>query len=419
MKVLLSLSLVASTIVTGQTRQDKEEENAFSRLPIGATLTDVSIPRFDEKKRRASLLTAEIMEVKSAEELRGENLVIRLFDKEQKVSGIATVTAADYLVEKEQLIANGELIIRATNGRFLARAQGGILSMNSRQGMLVGQSEIMLLQPEKKKKITMNQIKPILPLLTNIQLLTAATPPTATIEELVEFERLTAPMIAPIFEAPQLLEAAMLAEAKLDQNLTTFTQTTGPKKIAELQKKAPKAHRSFEELFNPAEGQIVAKSDQGFFLDGVNNAASLFGNVILQGRGMTMTCTEGMKILLADPEIEEDHKGDDKDGSPFAKLKGIGEVAQFAANGNISIKGRDKKGQLIEARGDRAVYDAIKKTIIVRGNGVGFRLGGSGFRTTDDNAYVLIRLLGGDNLSVSGQGNWELGISDRFKKKNE
>ena len=416
MKVFLTLGLIASAIVSGQTLEEKKDESAFSRLPIGATLTNVSIPRFDPEKRRASLLTARIMEVKSADNLRGEDLIVRLFDKEQKVSTTATMAAANYLIVKEQLIANGELIMRSTNKKFLARSQGGILSMNSRQGLL-GPSEIMFVSREKKKKITMNQIKPVLPLLASVQLLAAAPPPLPTTEELVAFERLTAPVALPPFDGPQLFEATQLAEAKLDQRLTTFMQAVGPEKVAEQQKATPKPEKPFEDLFKPGKDQIIAKSDKGFYFDGPNYAAMFFGKVSLSGRGMTMTCNNGMKTLLAEPPKKEKSEGENKDDSPFADFNGIGELKQFVAVGNVSVKGRDKKGNLIEARGDRAVYDAEKQMVIIRGDGIGFRMGGSGFRTKDKNAYVVLHILPNDFFSLRSEGNWEIGLSDRFKKK--
>ncbi|MDA7890135.1 hypothetical protein N9A78_02880, partial [Akkermansiaceae bacterium] len=62
----LPLVLLCSTLA-GQIieESDDNEESAMSRLPIGATLTGVSLPRFDAKKRRASLLTANKMIVES------------------------------------------------------------------------------------------------------------------------------------------------------------------------------------------------------------------------------------------------------------------------------------------------------------------------------------------------------------------
>ncbi|MGC6426623.1 MAG: hypothetical protein ACON5H_06455 [Akkermansiaceae bacterium] len=418
MHFFLPLTLIATSVVLGQTLEDepsKEDQNALSRLPIGATLTEVSIPRFDQKKRRASLLTAKIMEVKSAANLRGKDLVIRLFDKDQKVSSTATLAEADYLVESEQLHAKGELIMRSIEDKFLARSQGGILSLNSRQGLLLGTCETMFLKPPKPQEISMNQLHPILPLLSGIQILAAAPPPAVTTEELVEFERLTAPIATPTFDGPELLASATAAEAGIGNRLTTFLQATGQTQILAQNAVAPaQADTPFEDLFKPNKNRIVIKSDKGLYFDGENQELAYLGKVSLKGRSMTLSCTQGMKVLFTQPKKKV--KKDAADGS-LANFNGIGELKQFTATGDIRVVGRDQKGQLIEARGDRAVFDEKKQTIIIRGDGIGFRIGEIGLRTQDKNAYVVIRLLGGENLSIQGEGNWEGGIADKFKKK--
>ncbi|MDB4688223.1 hypothetical protein OAE91_01570, partial [Akkermansiaceae bacterium] len=108
---LITFTLLSSLLPAQVT--EKKEDSAMSRLPVGATLTNVSVPRFDDKKRRTSLLTAKTMSVESEEELKGKGLTIYLFDKEQKVSSTAKMAAATYLVNKEQLAATGELLLRA------------------------------------------------------------------------------------------------------------------------------------------------------------------------------------------------------------------------------------------------------------------------------------------------------------------
>lgn len=413
MKLIFALGLIASSAVMSEVVQDQQEENAFSRLPIGATLTKVSLPRFDKKKRRQSLLTAELMEVTSEEKLRGENLIIRIFDKEQKVSVTATIAAADYLVEKEQIVATGEIILRSTKDLFLARGQGGVLRLNNHQGILLGHSETMFLERKTEKEITMNQLKPILPLLAGIQLLAATPPPEVTKEELVDFER---QFIATEIPAPQgvtLVTQSERAEVGLTQRLTSFLQAIGQTQILAQQAnpEAQKPDIPFEDLFKPNKDRLLVTSDTGIYFDSKEQEFVYLGKVLINGRGMKMSCTEGMKIFFDQPQEKTS-----SDESSFSSFQGIGELKQFTADGNIRIQGRNKEGKLIEARGERAVYDNIKKTIIIRGKKIGFRMGNVAAQSGNQNAYVVIRLLGDGNLTAQTEGSWQAVFPDQKKK---
>lgn len=416
MKLIFALGLIASSAVMSEVIQDQQEENAFSRLPIGATLTKVSLPRFDEKKRRQSLLTAELMEVTSAKKLRGENLVIRIFDKEQKVSTTATMAAADYLVEKELVVATGELILRSTEDLFLARGQGGILSLNNHQGILLGYSETMFLERNTEKEITMKQLKPILPLLAGIQLLAATPPPEVTKEELVDFERQFIATEIPEPKGAALVAHSEKAEVGVTQRLTSFLQAIGQTQILAQQAtpETPQPDIPFEDLFKPHKDRLIIKSNKGIYFDSKDQEFVYLGNVLINGRGMQMSCTDGMKILFDQPE-EKDTK-DDKEGSAFDSSRGIGELKQFTANGSIVIRGRSKDGQPIEARGERAIYDNKNQTIIIRGHKISFRMGNIAAQSGDQNAYVVIRLLGDGNLTAQTEGSWQAVFPDQKKK---
>ncbi|MDB4788182.1 hypothetical protein OAG50_03095, partial [Akkermansiaceae bacterium] len=357
---LITFTLLSSLLPAQVT--EKKEDSAMSRLPVGATLTNVSVPRFDDKKRRTSLLTAKTMSVESEEELKGKGLTIYLFDKEQKVSSTAKMAAATYLVNKEQLAATGELLLRATNDEFLARGQSGLLALSSRQGILLGRAETMFIQKEKKpKKTAMTLPTSIAPLLAGLQMLTAA-PPLVTTEELVEFEKQVAPRVIPNIDPRADVEQAEENEANLTQRLANFLSLVGQSRVL-AQAAAPVAPEvPFEDLFKPNKKRIIIKAD-GFYFDGENSEFSYLGNTTLTGRGITMTSKEGMKVLFDPPKEKQVAKKDEAD--LLGGFKGIGEMKQFTATGGIEINGKDKDGQPIRVRGSRAVYDAKAQKIIL------------------------------------------------------
>ncbi|MDA7931361.1 hypothetical protein N9B42_00150 [Akkermansiaceae bacterium] len=410
---LITFTLLSSLLPAQVT--EKKEDSAMSRLPVGATLTNVSVPRFDDKKRRTSLLTAKTMSVESEEELKGKGLTIYLFDKEQKVSSTAKMAAATYLVNKEQLAATGELLLRATNDEFLARGQSGLLALSSRQGILLGRAETMFLQKEKKpKKTAMTLPTSIAPLLAGLQMLTAA-PPLVTTEELVEFEKQVAPRVIPNIDPRADVEQAEENEANLTQRLANFLSLVGQSRVL-AQAAAPVAPEvPFEDLFKPNKKRIIIKAD-GFYFDGENSEFSYLGNTTLTGRGITMTSKEGMKVLFDPPKEKQEAKKDEAD--LLGGFKGIGEMKQFTATGGIEINGKDKEGQPIRVRGSRAVYDAKTQKIILRGSNLSFLVQNVAVRSSNKDAYIVVSLLGGENVSVqTNGGGWQFSAPDRIKKK--
>ncbi|MEJ6561832.1 MAG: hypothetical protein QNL71_12340 [Akkermansiaceae bacterium] len=410
---LITFTLLSSLLPAQVT--EKKEDSAMSRLPVGATLTNVSVPRFDDKKRRTSLLTAKTMSVESEEELKGKGLTIYLFDKEQKVSSTAKMAAATYLVNKEQLAATGELLLRATNDEFLARGQSGLLALSSRQGILLGRAETMFLQKEKKpKKTAMTLPTSIAPLLAGLQMLTAA-PPLVTTEELVEFEKQVAPRVIPNIDPRADVEQAEENEANLTQRLANFLSLVGQSRVL-AQAAAPVAPEvPFEDLFKPNKKRIIIKAD-GFYFDGENSEFSYLGNTTLTGRGITMTSKEGMKVLFDPPKEKQVAKKDEAD--LLGGFKGIGEMKQFTATGGIEINGKDKEGQPIRVRGSRAVYDAKTQKIILRGSNLSFLVQNVAVRSSNKDAYIVVSLLGGENVSVqTNGGGWQFSAPDRIKKK--
>ncbi|MEN8846649.1 MAG: hypothetical protein ABF377_01065 [Akkermansiaceae bacterium] len=410
---LITFTLLSSLLPAQVT--EKKEDSAMSRLPVGATLTNVSVPRFNDKKRRTSLLTAKTMSVESEEELKGKGLTIYLFDKEQKVSSTAKMAAATYLVNKEQLAATGELLLRATNDEFLARGQSGLLALSSRQGILLGRAETMFLQKEKKpKKTAMTLPTSIAPLLAGLQMLTAA-PPLVTTEELVEFEKQVAPRVIPNIDPRADVEQAEENEANLTQRLANFLSLVGQSRVL-AQAAAPVAPEvPFEDLFKPNKKRIIIKAD-GFYFDGENSEFSYLGNTTLTGRGITMTSKEGMKVLFDPPKEKQVAKKDEAD--LLGGFKGIGEMKQFTATGGIEINGKDKDGQPIRVRGSRAVYDTKAQKIILRGSNLSFLVQNVAVRSSNKDAYIVVSLLGGENVSVqTNGGGWQFSAPDRIKKK--
>jgi|TARA_B110000305_G_scaffold40724_1_gene42214 hypothetical protein len=357
------------------------------------------------------------MIVESKDRLNGEGLVIYLFDKEQKISSTAKMEAATYKVKKEQVIASGELLLQSANDHFLARGQGGILTLKSRQGILLGPAETMILEQDKKtENTTMNLRSPILPFLAGLQMLTAV-PPLITADELVEFEKQVAPRVLPTIDPRKNFEEADENEAGLVQRLTRFLAVVEQTHILAQVKAPVEPEIPFEDLFKPNKKRIIIKSSKGFYFDGVHSEMSYLGNVELKGKGMIMTAKEGMKVLFDPPPAKPKEDDAEKDDSPFSGIKGIGEIKQFTVAGGVLIKGNDEKGRPIEVRGGRAVYDAKSGKVTIRGADLSFRVAGFALRTRNKDGYVIISLIGDENIRAqTSPTGWETSLPDKIKK---
>ncbi|MDA7684496.1 hypothetical protein N8571_02820 [Akkermansiaceae bacterium] len=254
----------------------------------------------------------------------------------------------------------------------------------------------------------------IAPLLAGLQMLTAA-PPLVTTEELVEFEKQVAPRVIPNIDPRADVEQAEENEANLTQRLANFLSLVGQSRVL-AQAAAPVAPEvPFEDLFKPNKKRIIIKAD-GFYFDGENSEFSYLGNTTLTGRGITMTSKEGMKVLFDPPKEKQVAKKDEAD--LLGGFKGIGEMKQFTATGGIEINGKDKDGQPIRVRGSRAVYDAKAQKIILRGSNLSFLVQNVAVRSSNKDAYIVVSLLGGENVSVqTNGGGWQFSAPDRKKKK--
>ena len=424
MKTFLVFALTLSTIFA-----EESSPTSLSRLPVGANLTKVNIPRFDKNRKRSSLLTAEKMTVESEQNFVGKSLVIRLFDSQEEVSTTATLASARYSLETEQVIAKGNLLLRGPENRFVTLSQGGIFHLPSKQGLFLGPVRTMIV-PKKKKKDTaaMNHQHLLAPILFSLPLLSAAPPPEITPEQIIEFERLVAPKIIPpntaaenFSEAEKLnkpLYDKMISYLQLVGQTHLLSQTQSPKQNTETPEEQPLPEPipdpEIEKLFKPAEDRIVLDYEQGYF-DGENNEMICLGKIVLKAEGMLIRCDQDMKVIFEEPE-EKAKAENDEDG---LNIKGIGELKQITANGNIVLLGRDPKGNPIEVRAGRALYNHATEEITLRGEGILLRQGPNISKPhPGTNPSIVITQKGKAIIVNQSKTGWSTTIDARALKKN-
>ncbi|MGD1978806.1 MAG: hypothetical protein PVJ98_05395 [Akkermansiaceae bacterium] len=132
----------------------RNRKKPLINIPAGAVVTDLTLPYFNEERKRVSLLTIETLKVKSDgspdEEtlLAGESLKLWLFDDEGAIRTTTTMSEADYLVERELLKARGQLLMRSANDEFAAQSNGGVFSLETGQALLLGPASTRFVIPK-------------------------------------------------------------------------------------------------------------------------------------------------------------------------------------------------------------------------------------------------------------------------------
>ena len=148
---------VKSTVQKEASTQDPNEKKKESLLnvPAGAVIEDLILPYYNDDQKKVSLLTIE--EVTVADDIRtektilkGENLKVWLFDEEGAIRSTTVISSADYLVNKEQLVAKSEVLMVGSDGKFAAKSKGGIFSLTTGQAILLGPATAQFKIPQKK-----------------------------------------------------------------------------------------------------------------------------------------------------------------------------------------------------------------------------------------------------------------------------
>ena len=414
-KLLIPLLIAAQLPAFAEEEDEEKKSNSIlTRVPIGATSTNVTIPSFDKYQKRASLLTAKVVVVDSAAKLSAQGMLLYLFDKEEKINATAKIDTANFLLEEERLLANGNIHLQSTDKAFEIKSEGGIFQLPTRQGLFLGPGYTQITDPPKKN--TAVNFHPLLPLTASLQLLIAVPPPEITAEELSRFERMVAPRLIPASDVDEVQAAADAENLKVAKRLTDYLATIGKTELL-TQIKAPVVIDPLKEE-ELKDNQTSIEFDGGAYFDGDNLEVVYLGNIVLKRTTFTMTCNKDLKVIL-EQAVENKEKKDDKkeEKSTFA---GLGELKQLTASGNLEVEAVDEKGKKIVMKGDRALYDKSKESLLVRGDNLFFRQGNTFARATHKDAYIAAKFDGKrlKNAQLSKNG-WKIQFTDPEEKNNQ
>ena len=414
-KILIPLLIAVQLPAFAEEEEDDKKSNSIlTRVPIGATSTNVTIPSYDKHQKRASLLTAEIVVVDSAAKLSAQGLLLHLFDKEEKINATAKINAANFLLEEERLLTNGNIHLQSADKAFEVKSDGGIFQLPTRQGLFLGPGYTLITDPPKKN--TAMNFHPLLPLIASLQVLIAIPPPEITAEELSRFERMVAPRLVPASDVDEVQAATDAENLKVAKRLTNYLATIGKTELL-TQIKAPVVVDPLNED-ELKDNQTSIEFDGGAYFDGDNLEVVYLGNIVLKRTTFKMTCNKDLKVILEEA-VENKEKKDNKNEKK-STFVGLGELKQLTASGNLEVEAVDEKGKKIVMKGDRALYDKSKESLLVRGDNLFFRQGDTFARATHKDAYISAKFDGKriKNAQLSKNG-WKIQFTDPEKKKNQ
>ncbi len=439
-------------------KEQKENEDARFRIPLGAVVSDVTLPYYGKNKQPISLLTAEEMRVEGADpslnpeldstevqRLNGKGLKLWLFDKQGLVKSTTTIPKAQYHVKEERIITSGNLVMKGADNKFSTHSQGAIFTLKTGQVLLLGPGSTRLSLPQKKEtSMNLRPLSPLLPLSALMQVLIAA-PPEIDPQHLEKFEEAVASARLPETNAQQRFADAELQNAALAKRLAEYLLQVGKTELLTQIADPPVTEPDpFDAPFDFGPSDISIEFDKGAYFDSETLEVAYFGNIKVEGLGLKMTCNKDLKAIFHPPAPKKQKKNapkkdeKKKDDSPMQNFSGFGDLKQVTANGRIRLEGTDKEGKKFYLRGDRALFESDPKNpqkegvITLRGDRLSFIKGDPLNKDSEEpiirgdattkNAWAIVSIKQGLDPSKSdvsvqfSQGNFKIGVINRKKK---
>jgi len=419
-------------------KAEKQEEEldpkkrSLINVPAGAVISDLTLPYFNEKKERVSLLTIKELTVNTDEGITGETLLnghalkLWLFEKNGAIRTTTTIPKALYRVEKDLIEAQGEILMRAADDRFAAKSNGGIFTLETGQALLLGPATTRFNLPPKKKDTTAMNLRPLLPAALTTALV--AAPPEITPQQMADFERQVAPRIIPSYDGDRNFQEADQLEQPVNRRLFNYLDSVDQTVLISQTVPVPPAdvEDPLKDLFKPGPESIVITCSKGVYLDGENREIVYLGEIAIEGQGLTMTCNQDLKAMFNPPPVApkkakaaESKKKDD----PLSKFGGFGDLKQFTASGDVRISGVNENGRKVYFGGDRALYEMTKdgekinSTVTLRGDQLAFMLGDPkdpknaegtvALRSISPNAWIIATIKNGIIQVVTSKDGWQ------------
>lgn len=430
---LVSLTLTFAVIGTISAAMAEEKSPstlpAMKVLPVGSSLHDLRIPRFNKDYETTSVLVAKQMDILAAHKVKGTNVDITIYkdNKPQATTHLDTVFYQDdsgIIHSLENLTISGD--------SFDIAAQGLILQWENRTGFLLGKTQTLFYSSSDKKMISPVS-KPLnkksLPAVKHklkpkaLAIAVVTFPTLLSAEELTDIDSLAAS------STPQIQQVDLKARKdikKMEHVADSITQTKNAlhsQLVTSIGVEPTPATAAVALIPKPEKVPITVNCEKGMYFDAGTGTIVYQKDIMVTHPKYKLTCSDELKIVLKEkpepPKLDKPAKPDKPQPSKVktAKVKSSDTVipntknlARFSglskaiATGNVVIKSKDKDGKLIITNSETATYDGETGIMILRGGRPTVQQGDTIARVLSDTGYIKIL----PNMSVRIEGRHEI-----------
>jgi lipopolysaccharide export system protein LptA len=405
---LLSLFfvLLGASSMGAQRKKSERDERPFEKfspifdiLPAGSIITDVRVPRFDKKKRRAALMRASMVKIISEQQIDAENLEVRVFSsKDEKETYRVHMGTAEF--RRETGILEAKELITLRGKGIQGRGTGGLFLLDSRQGFVRGPVSTRFTVPPKKKAEKAPKAGPVtqdpprtalppapIPALDD-EFAPDLEPKELTPAELRDLESLlqshSRSVLADRAPTREFITRSLQLSTAGDVSFRSFTKRVNRRNL--LAKVSPKKSLS-PKIVELLEGELQIECEGGMYLNPEKGHISYLRNIVVTEQRFSLTCSGHLKAFFDPKNLAESNQDTAPD---MADLKTI------VASGGVRIVLNDLSGHgpPIIARGEIAIIDVRTRDVVLQGGTPSFVRGLNSLRADEPDLYLRIHANG-------------------------
>jgi lipopolysaccharide export system protein LptA len=397
--------LLAAPALCAQGTAPDVKKNPVSLLPSGSVLKGVLIPRYDKERNLVGDMKAETMTLIDTERVQGENVLIRLFNRDRSLRGKVKMENALFDQAKSRLFANEPVEITAD--RLVARGVGLVYSLREGKGFLKGPTSTWISAPPTATSMISSPFSAaaLVAFCLAPSPLIALPPPFVSEEEIAAIKADSAPA------KPEADKRSAATQASFNESVEQgnkasaaaleFISTSEIKTVAAEE---PAAEAKPLEV-KPGPDDTLITCDGGMYFDSDEGILVYLGNVKVTNPRFSLSGAQQLKVFFEKKPEKKDAKGKPK--KP-AGMGNFGDVQKIIAEGAVLIDQKGVNGEEpIQASGRILTYNIPTGEIIIHGGFPWVKKGTYFNRATEPN--LTLRLLTSGSFSTSTDGIWQMG----------
>jgi lipopolysaccharide export system protein LptA len=395
--------LLAAPALCAQGTAPDVKKNPVSLLPNGSVLKGVLIPRYDKERNLVGDMKAETMTLIDTERVQGENVLIRLFNRDRSLRGKVKMENALFDQTKSRLFANEPVEITAD--RLVARGVGLVYSLREGKGFLKGPTSTWISAPPTATSMISSPFSAaaLVAFCLAPSPLIALPPPFVSEEEIAAIKADSAPA------KPEADKRSAATQASFNESVEQgnkasaaaleFISTSEIKSVAAEE---PAAEAKPLEV-NPGPDDTLITCDGGMYFDSDEGILVYLGNVKVTDPRFSLSGAQQLKVFF---EKKPEKKKAKKDDKKPAGMGNFGDVQKIIAEGAVRIDQKGVNGkEPIQASGRILTYNIPTGEIIIHGGFPWVKQGTYFNRAKEPN--LTLRLLTSGSFSM--EGDWEMG----------